>query len=103
MDRTFRLRILRILMGALTLAPWLSGWAAETPAPEVLFQNVRVFDGKSAALSGPTAVLVRGNTIAAIGADAVTSIPTSTVVDGGGRTLMPGLIDNHVHIFMSAS
>ncbi len=103
MDRAFRLRLLRILMGALTLAPSLSGWAAEAPAPEVLFRNVRVFDGKSAALSGPTAVLVRGNTIAAIGAAAITSIPTATIVDGGGRTLMPGLIDNHVHIFMSAS
>ena len=26
-----------------------------------------------------------------------------TRIAGGGRTLMPGLIDNHVHIFMSAS
>ncbi|MGL5361791.1 MAG: amidohydrolase family protein, partial [Bosea sp. (in: a-proteobacteria)] len=27
----------------------------------------------------------------------------ATVIDGGGRTLMPGLIDNHMHIFISAS
>ena len=43
---------------------------ASAPAPETLFQNVRVFDGKSATLSSPTSVLVRGNKIAAIGADA---------------------------------
>jgi imidazolonepropionase-like amidohydrolase len=29
--------------------------------------------------------------------------PGATVVDGAGRTLMPGLIDNHVHVVMSAS
>jgi imidazolonepropionase-like amidohydrolase len=46
---------------------------------------------------------VRGNTIAAIGTGAVAAGPAATVIDGAGRTLMPGLIDNHVHIFMSAS
>ena len=69
--------------------------------PEFLFRDVRVFDGKSASLSGPTAVLVRGNTIAAVGAGAVTSSPAATIIDGGGRTLMPGLIDAHVHIMFA--
>jgi hypothetical protein len=69
--------------------------APAVPAPpETLFTNVRVFDGKTARLSGPTSVLVRGNTIAAIGAGAVASA-NATVIDGGGRTLMPGLIDAH--------
>jgi imidazolonepropionase-like amidohydrolase len=68
--------------------------------PEVLFANVRVFDGQSAALSEPTNVLVRGNQIAAIGAAAKSA--NATVIKGGGRTLMPGLIDNHVHITMSS-
>jgi imidazolonepropionase-like amidohydrolase len=76
--------------------------SAQTPPAEkeTLFTNVRVFDGKSAKLSAPTSVLVKGNVIAAIGAEAKSS--TATVVNGGGRTLMPGLIDNHVHITMSA-
>jgi imidazolonepropionase-like amidohydrolase len=90
-------------LGVLALVPVLTALAAEPPASEVLFRNVRVFDGTSAALSGPTAVLVRGNTIAAIGTGAVAASPAATVIDGAGRTLMPGLIDNHVHIFMSAS
>ena len=78
-----------------------TGRAAETSTPEILFRDVRVFDGRSASLSGPTAVLVRGNKIAAVGAGAVTSIPSATIIDGGGRTLMPGLIDAHVHIMFA--
>ena len=69
-------------------------------APETLFTNVRVFDGKTARLSAPTSVLVRGNRIAAIGADAAS--PGATVIAGGGRTLMPGLIDVHVHLTFSS-
>jgi imidazolonepropionase-like amidohydrolase len=67
--------------------------------PETLFRNVRVFDGVGPALSPPTDVLVRGNLIAAIGAGARSS--GATVIEGRGRTLMPGLIDAHVHIPLS--
>jgi imidazolonepropionase-like amidohydrolase len=74
--------------------------AAPAAAPnETLFVNVRVFDGKSQRLSAPTNVLVRGNVIAAIGADAASA--TATRIDGGGRTLMPGLIDAHWHAMMA--
>jgi imidazolonepropionase-like amidohydrolase len=73
--------------------------AAPAP-PEILFRNVRVFDGKSAALSAPTSVLVRGNKIVSIGEAAQS--PTATVIDGGGRTLMPGLIDAHVHMMFNS-
>jgi imidazolonepropionase-like amidohydrolase len=68
------------------------------PAPPVtLFRDVRVFNGKE--LSGPSHVLVRGNLIERI---STTPIDTPagehvTVIDGGGRTLMPGLIDAHAH------
>ncbi len=67
---------------------------------ETLFRGVRVFDGKSAQLTGATDVLVRGTTIAAIGKGATST--KATVIDGRGRTLMPGMIDNHVHITMGA-
>src|SRR5215467_15066802 len=68
----------------------------------VLFQNVRVFDGKSGTLSGPSNVLVRGNKIERI---STAPIPTdrsakTQIIDGGGRTLMPGLIDNHWHAML---
>jgi imidazolonepropionase-like amidohydrolase len=75
--------------------------AADATPHEVLFRDVRVFDGKSTTLSGRTAVLVRGNKIAAVGAGAVASGPSATIIDGGGRTLMPGLIDAHVHLMFA--
>ena len=77
--------------------------AQEAPsAPVTLFQNVRVFDGKSGALSGPTNVLVKGHTVARISADPIAIEPDArtTVIAGNGRTLMPGLIDNHWHTML---
>ena len=77
---------------------------AQDPAPStVLFQNVRIFDGKSGTLSAPSNVLVRGNKIEKISA---TAIPTdrsaqTTLIDGKGRTLMPGLIDAHTHLMFA--
>lgn len=68
--------------------------------PETLFKNVRVFDGKSATQSAPTSVLVRGNKIAAIGESAQSA--TATVIDGAGKTLMPGLIDAHSHLMFAS-
>jgi imidazolonepropionase-like amidohydrolase len=67
---------------------------------EFLFRNVRVFDGSGAALTEPTNVLVRRNKIAAIGSG--TASPNATVIDGGGRTLMPGLIDAHTHVMFAS-
>ena len=64
-----------------------------------LFRNVRVFNGKSTNLTASTSVLVVGNKIAKIGSDI--AVPdNATVIDGGGRTLMPGLIDNHWHAML---
>jgi len=71
-------------------------------APLTLFQNVRVFNGKSGVLSGPTNVLVKGQVIARISADPIAIEPgtPATVIAGNGRTLMPGLIDNHWHTML---
>jgi len=89
----------------LAILPVLTATAAEPQAapvaPEILFKNVRIFDGKSAALTDPTSVLVRGNTIAAIGAEVISVDSAATIIDGNGRTLMPGLIDAHTHIMFA--
>jgi imidazolonepropionase-like amidohydrolase len=65
----------------------------------VVFKNVRVFDGKSDALTGNTTVLILGNRIAKIGRT-LSVPPNATVLDGNGRTLMPGLIDAHWHAML---
>lgn len=67
----------------------------------VLFRNVRVFDGTSGRVSGPSDVLVRGNLIERIGTG-LASEGTTRVVEGEGRVLMPGLIDAHWHSMMAA-
>jgi imidazolonepropionase-like amidohydrolase len=84
--------------------PALTRQAAAPPPPAAttLFQNVRIFDGKGAQLSAPSFVLVRGNRIEKISATPIaTDRRADTVlIDGGGRTLMPGLIDMHWHTMM---
>ena len=82
----------------------LAGLAAAqtaSPAPTV-FQNVRIFDGKSGELSPPASVLVRGNKIERISATAIPAdqLTGAVLIDGGGRTLMPGLIDVHWHAML---
>lgn len=71
--------------------------------PVTLFKNVRIFDGKSASLTPARQVLIRGNRIEqiAVGEITVEISEYDTVIEGAGRTLMPGLIDSHVHLAMS--
>jgi imidazolonepropionase-like amidohydrolase len=90
-------------LAAVVTLPTAAQQVAAPPAPAVtLFQNVRVFDGTRAQLSAPSFVLVRGNRIENISATAIPADRTAgaVVIDGGGRTLMPGLIDNHWHTTM---
>jgi imidazolonepropionase-like amidohydrolase len=70
-----------------------------TPPSATLFKNVRVFDGKSDKLTASTSVLVVGNKIEKIGGD-IAAPEKATVIDAGGRTLMPGLIDAHWHAML---
>ena len=61
-----------------------------------LFQNVRIFDGRNTTLSAASNVLVRGNKIETISTQpiAVDRRADTRIIDGGGRTLMPGLSDD---------
>ena len=78
--------------------------AQQADSAVTLFNNVRVFDGTGASLSEPTNVLVRGNLIERISTEliSVDRSATTTIVDGGGRTLIPGLIDAHWHAMLIA-
>jgi imidazolonepropionase-like amidohydrolase/ABC-type multidrug transport system permease subunit len=63
-----------------------------------LFDNVRVFDGEK---SWPQAdVLVRDGLIVQIGESIAPA--GATVIDGKGKTLLPGLIDSHTHVYFTA-
>ena len=90
------------LVAVFTLPAAAQQAAAPPPAAVTLIQNVRIFDGKSAQLSGPSNVLVRGNRIERVSATPIAADrgADTVVIDGGGRTLMPGLIDAHWHVML---
>ena len=71
-----------------------------TSRGSILFTNVRLFDGVSPTLRDNMQVLVEGNTIKAVrqGGGAAQGAQT---IDGGGRVLMPGLIDAHTHLIFA--
>jgi len=72
--------------------------AAQASDPKVtLFTNVNVFDGSNEKLIREANVLVEGNLIKTVSTVSITA-EGATVIDGGGRTLMPGLIYMHEHM-----
>jgi imidazolonepropionase-like amidohydrolase len=76
---------------------WLSAKAAlcQTPATPQLIHDVRVFDGEH--VLEHRSVLVEDGKISRIGGSEL-KITNADVIDGRGRTLLPGLIDAHVHL-----
>jgi imidazolonepropionase-like amidohydrolase len=73
----------------------------EAPKTPIAFTNVRLFDGKSETSRTGQRVIVEGGKIKAVEPDTAPPPTGVRVIDGGGRTLMPGLIDAHYHIIMA--
>lgn len=94
MHRTVTVLLATLLVSL--LAPALHGAAG---AGAIAFTNVRVFDGER--VLARATVVVDGGKIAAVGPD-VRAPEGATVVDGAGKTLLPGLIDSHTHAFGQA-
>ncbi|MEW6996164.1 amidohydrolase family protein [Colwelliaceae bacterium BS250] len=92
----------------ITLALILSGIAFSSAAanesieakaiPKTIFKNVNVFNGTENKLITGCNVVVEKNVIKQACAKSFSSAEGDTVIDGKGRTLMPGLIDAHVHL-----
>ena len=61
-----------------------------------LFTNARIVDGTAPEAGAPVSVLVEGGTIREVGK--TVSSAKAKIVDLKGKTLMPGLIDAHVHV-----
>jgi len=78
--------------------------ASAQPETTTLFQNVRVFDGKSGTVSPASNVLIKGNIISSVSTADIAVDPKAnpTIIAGGGRVLMPGLIEAHWHAMMVA-
>ena len=68
----------------------------------VLFENVAIFDGKNNKILAQQNVLIQGNKIAVISSLPIEKTEQTLVIDGTGKTLMPGLIEVHVHMIFGA-
>jgi imidazolonepropionase-like amidohydrolase len=66
----------------------------------ILFRNLKLLDPRWTAARGGHEVLIEGATIKEV-SDKAIKASSARIVDCGGRTLMPGLIDCHVHVFLS--
>jgi len=65
--------------------------------PVVVLKAARLIDGRSGSASSPGLLVVEGERIRAVGSSA--SLPAGArVIDLGDATLLPGLIDAHVHL-----
>ncbi|MGO1119095.1 amidohydrolase family protein [Rhodovibrionaceae bacterium A322] len=94
-------RFLSCLLAVLGSALPLAGNAQEQPS-RVLFDNVDVFDSRNAVLIEKADVLVEGNLIAKVSTEDIEA-EGALVIDGSGRTLVPGLIDGHHHTMLAES
>lgn len=90
--------LLRTTALALLLSVAAPILAAERAAP-VILHAAAVLDVAAGRLLTPGEVRIEGERIAAVGTT-VAHPPAARIVDLGARTLMPGLIDAHVHLFL---
>ncbi len=65
-----------------------------------LFRNARIFDGSNAECAEGMQVLVADGRIQEV-SDRPIAAPDARVIDVAGRTLMPRMIDAHVHAYAS--
>jgi Tol biopolymer transport system component len=94
-----RLRLLDVERAAArTVTPEITYTVPRAPPPLVI-RNVRIIDGTGAATSSPSDVLVIEGRIARISPRGREPASRGArELDGGGRALIPGLINMHVHL-----
>ena len=80
-----------------TLSTCFSLACSTNGEPSIALVGASVIDGTGTAARGSTTVLIRGERIAAVGADV--QVPQhATVIDVSGKSIVPGLIDMHGHM-----
>jgi imidazolonepropionase-like amidohydrolase len=97
-----KIRLNAFFIALLAVIFCISGFAraAEQPPPKLtLISNVDIFDGQTETLLKNRHVMVKGNRIGTVSDEPLAVVQTDnvTMIDGGGRTLMPGMINAHWH------
>lgn len=74
-----------------------AAFAADAPPAVVAIRAARLIDGRGGNVVAPAVIVIRGNKIDSVGG----SVPAGAqVIDLGDMTLLPGLIDAHVHTLL---
>jgi imidazolonepropionase-like amidohydrolase len=95
-------RILLIALISLSLVTFVadaSGQAAAAPSHPIVLRAARLLDVKTGRTVKPGEILVQGERIVEVGTT-VKHPGGSEVIDLGDRTMLPGLIDAHIHLFL---
>src|SRR5206468_4033797 len=80
-------------------APGLAKSLTTVPATPVAFTNVRIFDADALRFVPVQTVVVDKGVITAVGPDDSVRVPSNAqIIDGRGKTLIPGLWDCHMHV-----
>ncbi len=100
-SRYIRLSILRAGLCLLCVVATAAPAQMRQPSGSYLLVPARVFDAVDGKLHESWSVLVTGNKIAAVGPSSEIKAPAdSRRVDLAGKTLLPGLMDIHSHVFL---
>jgi len=91
--------LLALLAVALAASSLSAQAASAAPSHAIVLHAARLLDVKDGKIVKPGEVLIEGERIVEVG-DAVKHPAGAEVMDLGDRTLMPGLIDAHVHLFL---
>ncbi|MDE3052951.1 MAG: amidohydrolase family protein [Gemmatimonadota bacterium] len=99
------MKLVALLTATMLAASFATAGAQANPSrsatamPPIVLHAARLFDVAAGKIVSPGEVLVEGDRIRAAGT-AVPHPAGAKVIDLGDRTLMPGLIDAHVHLFL---
>jgi len=83
----------------LTLVVNSAGQVQAAPSPPIVLHAARLLDVKTGRMLKPGEILVQGERIVEVGSS-VKRPAGAEVIDLGDRTLLPGLIDAHIHLFL---
>jgi hypothetical protein len=76
----------------------LASQLASHPKHPIAIEHVRLFDSEQASVRADQTVVIQGERITAAGPSATVTVPKDAeIVDGSGKTLVPGLFDMHAH------
>ncbi len=88
-----------VFFSSVALPAFAAGQSPSPPAHAIVLHAARLFDVKRGRTIQPGELLIQGERIIEVGT-AVKRPAGAEVIDLGDRTLLPGLIDAHIHLFL---